>query len=157
MTHEEIVYAAIRGEALSELPFVPRLDLWYQGNKLQNTLPDQYKNATLTEILDDLGLGYHCVVPDFSTVESLEDYADAGLGIHRTKSVFYTVEFDVERKVWQDGPRINTVYDTPYGELTTQIHYDEQMRLAGITQPLVTKFAVQGEEDYQKVAYVFEH
>lgn len=157
MTHEEIVYAAIRGEALSELPFVPRLDLWYQGNKLQNTLPDQYKNATLTEILDDLGLGYHCVVPDFSTVESLEDYADAGLGIHRTKSVFYTVEFDVERKVWQDGPRINTVYDTPYGELTTQIHYDEQMRLSGITQPLVTKFAVQEEEDYQKVAYVFEH
>lgn len=157
MTHEEIIYAAVRGESLSKLPFVPRLDLWYQGNKLQNTLPDKYKNASLIEIIDDLGLGYHCVVPDFSTVESLEDYADAGLGIHRTKSVFYTVEFDVERKVWQDGPKINTVYYTPYGELTTQIHYDENMRLSGITQPIVTKFAVQEEEDYKKVAYVFDH
>ena len=156
MTHEEMIYRAIRGEDLKELPFVPRLDLWYQGNKLQNTLPDKYKNASLVEILDDLGLGYHCVVPDFSTVESLEDYADVGLGIHRTQSVFYTVEFDVERKVEQDGPKINTVYHTPYGDLTTQIHYDEQMRLSGITQPLVTKFAIQEEEDYQKLAYIFD-
>ena len=47
MTHEEMIYRAIRGEDLKELPFVPRLDLWYQGNKLQNTLPDKYKDASL--------------------------------------------------------------------------------------------------------------
>lgn len=157
MTWEELIYGAVEGNALPCLPFLPRLDLWYQGNKLQGTLPDNYKKASLIEIVDDLGLGYHCVVPDFSTVESLEDYGDAGLGIHKTKSVFYTVDFLVERKVVRDGPKINTTYSTPYGELITQIHYDEQMRLSGITQPIVTRFAIQEESDYAKIAYIFDH
>jgi uroporphyrinogen-III decarboxylase len=157
VTHEQRIMAAIRGEALDQLPFVPRLDLWYKGNLAQGTLPDKYKHASLVDIVDDLGLGYHCVIPDFSTFEEPYDPADVGLGIHRTKSVFYTVEFDLERKVELNGPETVTTYRTPYGDITTKVYYDDEMKRAGITQAHITKPAVETEEDYQKIGYIFEH
>jgi hypothetical protein len=36
---------------------VPRLDIWYKSNMLKGTLPEKYKNSTLREIVNDLGLG----------------------------------------------------------------------------------------------------
>jgi hypothetical protein len=66
MTHRERMLAAIRGEAVDRLPWVPRLDLWYRANRLAGTLPEKYRDATLMEITDDLGWGYHAIVPDFT-------------------------------------------------------------------------------------------
>ncbi|MGI6778612.1 MAG: uroporphyrinogen decarboxylase family protein [Acetivibrionales bacterium] len=157
MTFKEQILAAVRGEPLPCLPFVPRLDLWYNGNKATNSLPDKYKNATLTEIVDDLGLGYHCVVPDFSAIEDDMDAADVGLGIFRTKSILYTVELNVEKKVNKNNGETETIYITPYGELKTKTVYTDDMKLQGITQPQITEPAVKTEADYAKVGYIFEN
>ncbi|WP_432663833.1 uroporphyrinogen decarboxylase family protein [Wukongibacter baidiensis] len=149
---------AIQGKPVDEIPFVPRLDLWYQGNKLQGTLPEKYKNATLTELVDDLGLGYHCVVPNFSTIEHPDDNAHVGLGLFQTKSVFYKVHVDVAHTITHNGKgETTTVYDTPHGKLTTISHLDDDMIRSGITQPHVSKPAVESVEDYKKIAYIFDH
>lgn len=157
MTHEERIMAAIRGEAVDRLPFVPRLDLWYQGNKNQGTLPDKYKNASLIDIVDDLDIGYHCTVPNFSTIEDPMDSAHVCLGIYKTKSVFYYVDVDVEYTVTRDGGETTTVYQTPYGPLTAKTYLDDAMVTAGINQPHITKPAVEDVIDYKKIAYIFDH
>lgn len=157
MTHEETILAAVQGKPLPEIPFVPRLDLWYQGNKMQGTLPDPYQNASLVELVDDLGLGYHCVVPNFSTIEHPDDNADVGLGIYKTKSVFYTVHLDLEREISHKGGETTTVYHTPYGKLTASTYLDDNMVKSGINQAVILKPAVESFEDYRKIAYIFGH
>ncbi|PJB71698.1 MAG: hypothetical protein CO096_09185, partial [Armatimonadetes bacterium CG_4_9_14_3_um_filter_66_14] len=57
--------AAIQGRPTDRIPWAPRLDLWYNANKRAGTLPSRYRNATLTELVDDLEVGFHAVVPDF--------------------------------------------------------------------------------------------
>ncbi len=41
-THKARVLAALRGELVDRLPYVPRLDLWYLANSTAGTLPKQY-------------------------------------------------------------------------------------------------------------------
>ena len=41
-THKCRVLAALRGEMVDRLPYVPRLDLWYLANSISGTLPKQH-------------------------------------------------------------------------------------------------------------------
>ena len=157
MTYEERILAAIRGEAVDRLPFVPRLDLWYNGNKRKGTLPDKYKNASLRDIIEELDVGYHCNVPNFSTLEQEDDNAHVGLGIYKTLSVFYDPVVDVEYTVTHEEGKTTTVYQTPYGPLTTATYLDDKMVREGINQPIIMKPAIECLEDYRKVGYVFDH
>ena len=67
---------AIAGKPTERIPYAPRLDLWYRGNKLAGTLPDKYSESTLMEITDDLGLCYHAIVPNFKDLRSIDDEID---------------------------------------------------------------------------------
>jgi len=68
MTHKERILAACRGEVPDCIPWVPRLDLWYNAHRQAGTLPAGFEDATLRQITDGLGVGYHAVVPDFLNV-----------------------------------------------------------------------------------------
>ena len=66
MTDKERMLKAARGEWADRLPWIPRIDLWYNANSLQGTLPAKYgKEATLDEIADDIGGGHHKIVPEY--------------------------------------------------------------------------------------------
>ena len=39
MTHRERMLAAIRGEPTDQLPWAPRMDLWYIAQRARGTLP----------------------------------------------------------------------------------------------------------------------
>ena len=69
MSHKERMLAAIRGEPVDTVPWVPRLDLWYNAHKRAGTLPGEYRDATLKEITEDLGFGYHAVAPNFKDLK----------------------------------------------------------------------------------------
>ena len=55
MTPKERILATLRGEPTDTLPFVPRIDNWFYAQQAQGTLPDNLKNATLQEMVDELG------------------------------------------------------------------------------------------------------
>ena len=57
MTPKERILAALKGQPTDTLPFIPRLDIWYNANSRNGTLPAPYQHATLREMVDDLGLG----------------------------------------------------------------------------------------------------
>ena len=48
---------ALRGEAPRHIPFIARMDLWYNYNKSLGTLPAPYEDSTLWEMQRNLGIG----------------------------------------------------------------------------------------------------
>jgi hypothetical protein len=134
MTHKERMLAAIRGEPTDRIPWAPRLDLWYRANRKAGTLPEEYKNASLFDLCDDLGMAFHAVVPNFQDLRGPEDDMDRPLGIYNLWTMpCRTIFENVKRTVRREGDRTVVEYETPVGALRTVTLYDETMRKAGIT------------------------
>ncbi len=158
MTPKERMLRAIRGEPTDRIPWAPRLDLWYKANRRAGTLPEKYRNASLQELTDDLGMGFHAVIPDFRDLHSPQDDIDRALGIYNLHTMpCRTVLENVSRKVRVSGDRTFVEYVTPLGSVNTTVLYDEGMRNAGITITHVETHAFKGVEDYAPLGYLFEN
>ena len=158
MTHRQRMMAAIRGEPTDQLPWAPRLDLWFRANQQARTLPPHYRSAALRDFLDDAGIGFHAVVPDFRDLRSDQDDQDRGLGIFNLHMLPYrTVLENVERTVQRDGDRMRVQYITPVGTVSTTVLYDDAMRRAGITITHVEEHAFKTPADYDAIGTIFEN
>ncbi len=152
------VLATLAGKPTDRIPWVPRLDLWFRANRRAGTLPDRYRHATLMEMLDDLGWGYHGVVPDFQDVRSPEDNVHRALGTFNLHRMPVHTRFEeIEYNVMRDGDRTSVEYHTPFGTLTTVTVYDERMQAAGITIAHVERHAFQSPQDYAPLRHLFDH
>jgi hypothetical protein len=159
MNWKERILNTIKGKKTDYLPFVPRLDIWYKSNKLAGTLPKEYKDFTLHEIVKDLGLGYHSVVPDFSDLLNENSRAFLGLGIYDLKGNPYKIiheSIDFKSSTTKEGFTKSCFY-TPYGNITTQTLYDENMKKAGATIGHTTEHALKSEKDIEPLGYIFEN
>ena len=158
MTHKERMLAVLRGEPTDRIPWAPRLDLWYNANRRAGTLPAKYAHASLVDIVDDLGVGFHAVVPNFKDLRSPEDEVDRALGMHNLKTMPYrTVLEGVQRDACLEGDRTIVKYKTPVGEIETVTLYDEGMRKAGITITHIESHAFKGVDDYAPLCYIFQN
>jgi len=158
MTPKEQMLAAIRGEPSDRIPWAPRLDLWFRAHQRAGTLPAKYRKASLRDLTDDLGMGYHGVVPDFRDLRGPEDDADRALGIYNLRSMPYqTVLENVRRRVRVEGDRTLVQYETPHGSIETITVYDDAMARAGISITHVERQPFQGERDYAPLGYLFEN
>lgn len=158
MTHKERLLATLRGEAVDQLPFLPRLDLWYNANKHNGTLPAQYKGATLPQILEEMDFGFHAVIPDYKDLRSPEDEVDRGLGLWNLWFSPYRIHLrNVERTVRYEGDLTTVEYRTPKGNLGTKVLYDESMRRAGVTITHIDEHVIKSEKDLEPLGYVFEN
>ena len=158
MTHKERLLATLKGESTDQLPFLPRLDLWYRANKRNGTLPSKYKNATLGQILEDMGLGFHAVIPDFQDLCSPDDDIDRALGIYRLWFIPYrAVLQNIERTIHYEGDTTTVEYYTPKGNLRTRVIYDETMKKAGITITHIAEHIVKSKDDLEALGYIFDN
>ncbi len=159
MTHRERILAAVRAEPVDRLPWVPRLDLWYKANRYCNTMPRewQWRDATLTDIQHDLGVGRHEVIPDFLDTEEPEEVYDRALGIDHVRNQPYRLRFRrTQRVVERAGDETRVTYRTPVGSVSAKLVYTEQMRRDGVTLMQVTEKPVKSLDDYDVVAWIFE-
>jgi len=158
MTRRERMLAALRGQPTPSIPWVPRLDLWYNARKRAGTLPDRYRHATLRDLVDDLGWGYHGVIPDFRDLRDPSDDLHRPLGIYNLHTMpCHTIFHDVHCEVRRRGDETETVYRTPAGALQTRCLYNDTMRRAGITISHVTEYPVKTLVDLEVVRFLFEH
>jgi len=158
MTHKQRMLAAIAGQPTDRIPYAPRLDLWFRAHQRAGTLPAKYRNATLREMTDDLGFGYHAVIAPFRDLRSAEDDADRALGIYNLWMMPCRVVLEnVKRTITQDGDRTIVHYDTPVGSLRTVTVYDESMRKAGVSITHVAEHPFKSPADYEPLGYLFEN
>ncbi len=129
-----MIIATLKGENTETLPFIPRLDLWYNANRINGTLPQGYENASLRDITDEFELGCHAVIPLFRDYANEDDDIDIGLvGIYRFRAIPYKTELhNVKRKVTRYGNGLTEVeYSTPKGKIKSGVVFDESMRKSG--------------------------
>ena len=158
MTTKERMLAALRDEPSDRIPWAPRLDLWYAANKRAGTLPRKYRDASLRDLTDDCGMGFHAVVPNFRDLRGPEDDADRCLGIYDLRTMPYrTVLRDVRRSVRQEGERTFVEYETPKGTVNAVVLYDESMRRAGVSITHLEETIIRGPEDFAAVGHIFEN
>jgi hypothetical protein len=151
------MHAALRGEPTDRIPYAPRLDLWFKAHQQAGTLPEEYRDASLRDLTDGLGLAYHGVVPDFRDVRGPEDDMHRALGIWNLPTVPVHITFDgvpAARRV--EGDRTIVEYQTPHGSLRTITVYDEAMRRAAVTISHVAEPVFKSAEDYPALGHLFE-
>jgi len=157
VTNRESILAAIRGEPVDVVPWVPRLDLWYKAHHGRGTLPEPWRNASLPEILHDLGVGRHEVIPDFLDVEEPDEVADQALGLMHVANQPYRLRFRrTERLVERDGDTYRVTWRTPVGSVSARLLHTAQMRRDGVTLLHTAERVVQSPADYEVIAFIFE-
>lgn len=159
MTHKERMLKAAKGEWADQLPWVPRIDIWYNSNSVRGRLPAKYrKNATLDEIADDIGGGYHKIIPEFLNVRSPEDNIDRGIGVYRLWGMSYRPELvGVKREVKSEGNTTLVTYHTPIGSVSCKILYTEEMKRAGVSMPWLSEHIIKEPKDYETIGYIFKN
>ena len=50
MTDRERLLAILAGQSPDRIPWIPRLEIWYEGQKRRGTMPARYEGWTLREI-----------------------------------------------------------------------------------------------------------
>ncbi|MCG6929378.1 MAG: corrinoid protein [Desulfofustis sp.] len=156
-THRERILDVIRGEMVDTIPYVPRIDLWYNANRRRGTLPENHRNRTADEIALSHGWALHKIVPEFLEPDRIEDIIHRGIGLVKLKEYTYAFEFssDVEIEVDGDFDRMRVAYHTPVGSVSVIHGYTEEMKDAGVSAPWIQKHAIQGPEDYRVLAHIF--
>lgn len=158
MNWKERIINIIKGRPVDFIPFVPRLDIWYRSNKINNTLPEKYKNSSLRQIVNDLGLGMHTVVPDFRNFLNNDSQALLGLGIYNLKSNPYRINLnsiDYKYKTDSEGLTSSTFY-TPYGKIITKTLFTGRMKSDGSSLGHTVEHAIKNINDLKALGYIFE-
>ena len=155
MEMKEMMIRALKGEAVPHLPFVPRMDIWYNANRFNGTLPERYQSWSLRDILDDLDFGYHAIIPDFNADTQHLHY---GLGFYDFKTSPYRVRLhNVEVVQELKNGEVNMAYKTPFGTITTRLRFDDAVKASGATAPHQTEFAIKTAEDLKAAGYIFDN
>jgi corrinoid protein of di/trimethylamine methyltransferase len=159
MTHRQRMLMAMRGEMPDILPYVPRIDLWYNANSVAGTLPKKHKGRTQDEISRAEGWALHKVVPEYLKVRKPEHSLHRAIGIYSLKELVFRCKFssDVEIKVNREGDVTHVEYHTPVGMVSTATIYTEEMRKAGASITWVKERVIKKPEDYRVVGYIFEN
>src|SRR5512141_540175 len=114
-THRQRIRAAVRGEMPDRIPYVPRIDLWYNANSLNDTLPERHRGRTRDEISLAEGWALHKVVADHLRQPNADAMLHRALGVHFMRE--YVAQFafsdririEVER---EGGGRTRVRYTT---------------------------------------------
>jgi uroporphyrinogen-III decarboxylase len=135
MTDRERLLAILAGQSPDRIPWIPRLEIWYEGQKRRGTMPARYEGWTLREIEKDLGTGTPA----------------------RAGRVFRTELRDVEVERETQGDEILTRYITPLGTVSTQFQRSETLERGGINAIAQREHMIKGPDDYPVVEYLVEH
>ena len=155
LTNKERVLAAARGEMVDQLPYVPRIDLWYNANRRAGTLPREHAERSIAEICLAEGWGSHHLVPHFLRRGQQPHRA---LGLYNVPEQPFKVALgpQVEVETQEDGDFTTTTYHTPKGSVRVKTMYSDEMRSSGASITWVAEHVLKTQADYETVGFIFE-
>ena len=163
MNKKERMLMAMRGETPDMLPYVPRIDLWYNSNAYRGTLPERHQGRTHDEISRAEGWALHKVIPELLEVVDPRENLTRGIGLYGLKENGYRIDFspnvrlEVQKTRQGDEEATRVLYHTPKGTVSTMEVINEEMRKAGVSITWVKEHGIKRPEDYAIWAYVFEN
>ena len=141
------------------LPYVPRIDLWYNANSRAGALPKQHRGKTQDEISLSQGWALHKVLPDLLDQRSPEDILHRAIGVIATRQFLHRFRFSskIDVRVVRDHDNIKIEYHTPAGTVSTATTFPEEMKQAGSTIPFITEHPIKQPKDYKPLVSLFEN
>jgi len=158
MTHRERILSTIRRRPTDEIPFVPRLDLWYIAHRARGTLPPQLRDLNMVQLAETLGVACHSLRADFTLPREPLELLLAGLGLENHPDFPYRVELcgsPVDFK--HDNGRYTTNIRTAAGEISWVMETTHEMHREGIYALFPLKFAMTSVAECNAVGELFEH
>jgi len=134
MTHRERFYAVLHGEQADRIPFIARIELWFESAAARNKLPDEYRGMTMWEFMREMGFGLY----------------------GRAAKVFSRQLKGVEIGKHQDGDILRTEFHTPVGVVRKAERTLENLRDSG-AQRYVVEYPFKTDADYDVLAWIFEN
>lgn len=145
----------LKGNTPDSPLFIPRLDIWYNHNLNHNTINGRYKDLSLFEVADALGVGFHSVIPDFIRSAGEENIIHRGLGFYNNPDFLYYVDFsEVDYLVQKNEREIKVTYYSEKGEISTSFSYSEDLFKSGVSIPDITDHAIKNINDYITLAEI---
>jgi hypothetical protein len=135
MTNRERILTILDGGMPDRIPWIPRLQIWYDAHRRAGTLPEAYQGLRLREVERRVFGG---------------SAARDGI-IYRSR-----LERVEERTHQVDSLELVREYVTPVGTVTTRERGSAQLRAEGI-QDAQTEFMLKSRDDYAVVEYLVEH
>ena len=140
------------------IPWAPRMDIWYYGNLYRNTLPEEFINLKLKQIIKKMGFTYNKILPDFADGYDIETVKDRLLGTFASKDIPYEIILhdSIKRVVnRKSSGLIEVSYQTPKGLLKGVFKMDEELQRGGSTLPPIKEHLIKTTEDYNKIMDIF--
>ncbi len=140
MNERERFLTVLKGEMPDRLPWVARLELWYEYHSLNGTLPEKYRGWSMWDIQRDIGMG----------ILARSDY-------YKRRYV------GLEVVTTDKGNERLVEYRTPVGTVSTRhiIGSDVALSSTDAKAPgaywYETEHMIKRVEDYPVVEYIFEH
>jgi len=135
MNNRERLLAILEGRAPDRIPWIPRLNLWYQGQIRRGTMPERYQGLSLREVEHKLGMGTPA----------------------RRARVFKKEYRQMEVNVIEEGLKETTEYITPKGKVRMVRTGSELLVRQGIDEKIIVEHPLKDDEDYAVWMYVVEH
>jgi hypothetical protein len=134
MNNRERLLAILNRQAADRMPWIPRLELWYNARKLTGTMPRQWQGYSLRDIERALGLGTPARNGRIFEVE----YGGVDVTVHQ-----------------EDNKRI-TEYHTPIGMVREVTGFSETLDVQGLPGR-VEEHLFKNPGDYRVWEWVVEH
>ena len=159
MTHRQRLLNAVRGDIPDHIPYAPRIDLWFNANSLNGTLPQRHQGKTRDQIALSEGWALHKVVADHLHQPNPDAMLHRALGVHYMKEyvAHFTFSGQVKIEIKREGDRTRIRYTTAKGSITTSTVYSQEMRRSGTSVPWIEEHAVKAPDDLKVLAAVFEN
>jgi len=137
MSHLSDALAAMRGLPPAHVPFIGRMNLWYNYHNAAGTLPERYQGKTPWDVQRGLNIGI------------------LGFGVWMN-SFFKKVYRDVEIRHTQTANEETVEYDTPHGTLRSR-HVVTDLLRGTVDTGRDTEVLFKDEKDYRALQYLIEH
>lgn len=158
MTNKQRMLAVLKGEQTDQIPFCPRMDLWYIANQARGTLPDRIAGMNTVGIARELDVGCHAIDADYTMPRPSESHKIRVFGFENHPDYPYRVELeDLPVEFDTQGERFVTRITTKAGVLSTHMRYTAEMAHNGISTPFIDSYPIKSVDDLEAVAEVFEH
>lgn len=134
MTNRERLLAILDHRSPDRIPWIPRLQLWYNARQAEGTMPERFRGMPQRAIEHALRLGTPA----------------------RNGNVFDVHYEGVEIRTHVEGAEETTEYVTPYGTVSKRVILEEH--LSGYADSgLDLEHPIKGERDYDVWEYIVEH
>ena len=161
MTIHDRVTAVLAGEKPDRIPFIDRMELWYQSKIHEDALPDEYKGLSLNEVHEAVGMGRQKFTAPYAyklhNVEVIYRFENQIISRDSEPVYKYFPAAWAPDEVSRDRPgKTEIEFITPVGKLALLYVYTDSLVQMGKAEPYLAEHLIKNDDDYRIAEYIIE-